>query len=112
MPFTGTNLLLNNRCTIRGFTSTTNAYNEKNKSFNNLATNVPCRLMNGKGKTLTKDNTAVIIDYLLYLPFGQDIKESYQVIIENQTYEILFVDANPGNSNHHCEASLKAVKGQ
>lgn len=110
MSFGGTSLLLNNRCIIQRYTSTPNAYGESVKDWQPLAISVRCRLLNAKGKQLQVDNQAVIAEFLLMLPFEQDIKESDRVVINSLTYDVLFVDPNPGNSNHHSECFLKLVR--
>lgn len=110
MPFTGTHLLLNNRCTIKGYSSTKNAYNEVIKTPVERATEVPCRLMNARGKQLQKENQVVVADYLLYLPFGQDVKEGYTLHLGTRSFDVLFVDPNPGNSSHHVECLLKEIR--
>lgn len=102
--------LLTSTCTIQRYTvGSYDAYNNPVKTWADHLTDEPCRLSYPKGKQLQTRTEVVPITEMLFLDVV-DVTEHDRVIVDSNTYDILFVAARQnGVGGHHLELDLQRV---
>ena len=105
--------LLISSCTIRRYTDgAADAYGNTAKVWADHLTAEPCRLSYPKGRfqrQIQRGTEIVPVDTVLYID-DVDVTEHDQIIIDGNTWEILFVATlQDGTADHHLELSMKRV---
>lgn len=109
--YNGTPLLFNDVCNISRPTTTVNEKGQKIETgLESIIEDCRCRLIVTTGQRVIEDALVTVTESTLYLPFGTDIQVNDNITHWDNTYTVTFVNENPGNSFHHCEAKLKEVK--
>lgn len=111
--------LLRHRATIMRRSDTaaadTSDWNQEPQVLADLATNVPCRIDETRGRqvTLPGSDGPVVVDAVSFWRAGQDITEADQVVQTRpgtgRAYEVVFVRDAAGQG-HHTEADLRLVR--
>lgn len=103
--------LLINVCTIQRFSEgALDNYGIPVKTWTDISTNEPCRLMAGSGREIKVGAEVVVADYKLFLG-DVDITEQDRVEIDSITYEVLLVaDREDGIVSHHKECFMRVVR--
>lgn len=103
--------LLINICTVERFAEgATNGYGTPAKTWPDHLVDEACRLQAGVGIEVKVGAEVVIANYKLFLG-DVDITEQDRVVIDSDTYEVLFVsDKQDGVDAHHKECLMRITR--
>jgi hypothetical protein len=101
-------------CDVKRHTQTdtkTDAYGQPIYTWKVIEDDIPCRLVDAKGKEVKKGAEVVILNYKLFLEAGVDITEQDLVEIDSEDYEVKLVQSiKDSSAEHHVEVYLEKVK--
>ena len=103
--------LLIDRCTTQRFVEgAADDYGVPAQAWGDHVVDEPCRLVTGVGREVTVGAQVVIAEYQLFVG-DIDITEQDRVVIDDTTYEILFVSNRKDHAgDHHKECLLRIVR--
>lgn len=112
--------LLIHTCDIKRFTEgAADGYGNPAKTWANVYTTQPCRLVATGGREVKKDAEVVISNWQLFLDDSVTVSEQDRIsnicysdgtVLDGSTFEILLVQLRSSGTLHHYEMALQKVK--
>lgn len=104
--------LLIDTCTVRRYrTGDADDYGKPARTWYDLVSDQPCRLMTTTGREVLVGAEVVVADYKLFIEDTAGITEQDRIIVGDVTYEILLVmNRKDGVAVHHRELAMRVVR--
>ncbi len=75
-----------------------------------VASGVACLVQMLGATEQIREGQAVVTSHRIFMPYGQDVRETDRVTVGSTTYEVKAIDKDTAGQQHHIEVMAKEVR--